>query len=84
MEGKIASVDKALNAAGDTAVQSVKTRTTAGVPPPLAPRTMAARRRKHKNTATGASPLPPQFGGFTPLVDTAQMLNSVTYVVKKS
>ena len=84
MEGKPESMDKAFNAAGMTAVQSVKTRTSAGVPPPLAPRTIAARRRKHKNTKAGISTLPPQFGGMTPLIDTAQMLNSVTYTIRKS
>lgn len=83
MEGKPESMTKAFMAAGDTAVQSVKKRTTAGVPPPLAPRTIAARRRKHKNTKTGPSELHPMFGGMTPLVDTAQMLNSVAYTIRK-
>ena len=83
MEGKPESMEKAFNAAGMTAMQSVKTRTAAGIPPPLAPRTMAARRRKHKNTKPGNSPLPQMFGGFTPLVDTGQLLASVTYVVRK-
>ena len=83
MEGRPETVDKALHAAGDTAVQSVKNYITAGISPPLKPRTMAARRAKHRNTKTGPSPLPPQFGGLTPLVDTSQMLNSITYTVVK-
>src|SRR5580765_389883 len=75
MEGNPESMQKAFMAAGDTAVQSVKKRTTAGVPPPLAPRTRAARMRKHKNTKPGASPLPAMFGGLTPLIDSGQMYN---------
>lgn len=82
-EGKPASVDKALHAAGTTARDSVKQRISAGIAPPLAESTKQRRRGKHKNTKAGPSDLAPHFGGFTPLVDTAQMLNSITYALRK-
>src|SRR4051812_46011538 len=83
-EGKPAAVDRAFHAAGTVAVGSVKTRITAGIAPPLAELTKQRRRAKHKNTKAGPSVLPQRFGGFTPLVDTAQMLNSITYSIQKT
>jgi hypothetical protein len=83
-EGELPKFDAAMNSAGTVAVSSVKTHITAGIPPPLAPLTRARRQAKRKKTKTGPSPLPSMFGGMTPLVDTAQMLNSVTYVLRKT
>jgi len=83
-EGKPGASDKAWNAAGTVVVNAVKKRITAGIPPPLRPRTIAARKRKHRKTRTVDPDLPPVFQGMTPLVDTAQLLNSITYVVRKA
>jgi hypothetical protein len=70
-------MDKGLHAAGMTAVSSVKNRIVGGLDPPLSPRTIAARRRRTPSrTAT-------EQADVTPLVDTAQMLNSISYVIKK-
>jgi hypothetical protein len=71
-------IDKGLNSAGQTAVSSVKYRiTNSGELRALEPRTIAARRRRTPSrTATTQEDV-------TPLVDTAQMLNSITYVIKK-
>lgn len=81
LEGKTASVDKALQAAGITAVSAVKARITAGIPPPLAPATVAARRRRSKGSSYRRKAS--TSSDVTPLIDTAQMLNSITYVIRK-
>jgi hypothetical protein len=87
-------LDRALNAAGQTAVTAVKKTIVAGIPPPLKPGTVAARARHkgdaafnqayrqwHANYRPGHTEV--TSGGVTPLIDTAQLINSITYVVKK-
>jgi hypothetical protein len=76
VEGKKAAVDRALNAAGIKAVSAVKNRIVAGIAPPLAPATIAGRRRRGGQSTTTSV-------DTTPLVDTAQMLNSISYVIRK-
>lgn len=75
--GDIAAMERALHAAGITAVSAVKAHITAGIPPPLAQATIDARRRRASSRkATGAQDV-------TPLVDTAQFLNAISYVLRK-
>lgn len=77
LSGEPGRMDRALHAAGTTAVSAVKNRIVAGLQPPLSPVTIALRRaRTPSRKARVAS-------DTTPLVDTAQMLNSISYVVKK-
>lgn len=69
LDGDAGAMDRALNAAGLNAVSEVKRKITAGIPPPL----KRPRRRKGR----------PRGGQQTPLIDTGQLLNSITYVVRK-
>jgi hypothetical protein len=67
-------------AGGQAAVSGIKVRIVAGIPPPLSPVTVARRRIRsagssYRRRATTAS-------DTTPLVDTAQMLNSVSFVLR--
>lgn len=68
LDGDSAGVDKALNSAGLVAQNSVKARINEGDFTPLAPSTVAARKRKGDDDPK-------------PLVDTGQLRNSITYVV---
>jgi len=70
-------LDRGLHAAGMTAVSSVKGRIVDGLQPALSPRTIAARRSRTPSRQARTS------DDVTPLVDTAQMLNSITYVIKR-
>jgi len=72
---------KCLHAAGIKAVSGIKNRITAGLKPDLAPRTVQMRLARHaaQAAAVGASGA----ADMTPLVDTAQMLNSISYVIRK-
>jgi len=76
--GDEGTMTNALNAVGTTAVSAVKNTITAKIPPPLQPATVRARRRYRATPATAAD-----IAGATPLVDTAQMINSITYVIKE-
>lgn len=70
-------MERGLHAAGMAAVSSVKVRIVSGLEPPLKPATIRARQRRtpSRQAATSAD--------VTPLVDTAQLLNSISYVIKK-
>jgi hypothetical protein len=95
LEGNDGRMDRALNAAGQTAVSAVKSKITAGIPPPLKPETVAARRRHRGQRGRAARAAYRQFhtrfeagietgfGGITPLVDTAQYINSITFVKRQ-
>lgn len=95
MDGK--GPDKVLrlmNGLGLRAQGWIKLKLRSNIPPPLAMRTVMARinrrkskayRRKkieavQKNVAAG---LPPQSGLFIALIDTAQLLNAISYVVRR-
>lgn len=82
------AVDQGLHQVGIIASGSIKKTINAGIPPPLADSTVRARARKGSKGAmwemawrnAGA---PPGVDGLAkPLVDTAQMRNAVTYVVR--
>lgn len=81
LRGDLAAADRYLEAAGIEAVSSIRRTIQAGVPPPLKPATVAARRRRSKGStyrrkAVAAS-------DTTPLIDTAQYLQSISYVLRK-
>lgn len=74
VNGDIASIEKALTAAGLEAQKSVRAKITTGPFVKLKDATIAARRRKHKGRkSTNVS--------VTPLVDTGQLRNSINFVV---
>ena len=70
LDGKPQSVVNQFNAAGMAGAAAIKNRINSNTPPPLKPGTIAARKRRGvKRTNT--------------LVDTGQMRNAVTYVVRR-
>ena len=97
LTGNKGLVNASLNRAGLAAQNAIRAVITEGIPPPLKPETIAARkygrktasRRKGekeymKQIAEGATPAEAQASvGITPLVNTGQLRNSITYVVKK-
>ena len=80
LAGKMDAVDKNLHAAGLAGQNAVRMKIKSGPFVPLAPATVAARRRRSKGSsyrrkATAAA-------DTTPLVDTGEMLKALTYVVR--
>jgi hypothetical protein len=80
LDGKPTVVRKIYMAAGQTAVNSVTAVIRAGIPPPLKPGTVARRRVRsrgsnYRRKATTAAQT-------IPLIDTGQLLRSVTYVLR--
>lgn len=83
-----------LSRVGIIAVRSIKNRITAGIPPPLAPATIAGRirrikgkKRKQKiaDARAAGTPWSRQSGSegiFTPLKVTGQLFNAITYVLR--
>jgi hypothetical protein len=76
--GKMDEADRAWNAAGLTAVSGVKARIQSNIPPPLSPVTVA---RRVARRGGGGGPV--TASSFTALIDTAQFINSITYVVRQ-
>lgn len=70
LDGDSGAVDKALNTAGLMAQDSIRNEINNGPPPALAESTLAARKRKGIKSTK-------------PLVVTAQMRNSVNYVIRE-
>lgn len=70
LEGRLDAGEKALHRAGIVAVNSVRAKINEGIPPPLAPATIAARKRRGRT-------------GTKPLIDTGQFRNAITYVLRK-
>lgn len=68
--GDLAGVERQLTGAGTTAASSVKNLINDGIAPELSARTLAARRARGVTRTK-------------PLVDTAQLRNSITYVIRK-
>jgi hypothetical protein len=64
------AIEKGLNKAGLIAQNSIRATINAGVPPPLKEGTLAGRRRRGRT-------------GTAPLIDTGQLRNSITYVLRK-
>ncbi|WP_238925097.1 hypothetical protein [Achromobacter insuavis] len=70
LDGNAAGVERALVRAGLRAQNSVRAKIQDGPFDPLAPRTLADRKKRGRT-------------GEKPLLDTGQLRNSVTYVVRK-
>lgn len=70
IDGQSDAVDKAFHAAGMIGQNGVRKRINNGDFQPLAEATLAARRRRGRT-------------GTKPLIDTGQLRNSVTYVIRK-
>lgn len=69
LEGNRTGVDENLNAAGLAAQNAVRAKINTGPFAPLKPQTLAARRRRGRT-------------GDKPLIDTGQLRNAVTYVIR--
>lgn len=69
LDGNMGGAERALHAAGLTAQSAIRRKINTGPFLPLAPYTLAQRRRRGRTSDK-------------PLVDTAQMRNSITYVVR--
>jgi len=69
LEGDYVKTEKALEAVGLIAQNGLRAMVNSNIPPALKPATLAARRRRGRT-------------GTRTLVDSAQMRNSLTYVVK--
>lgn len=84
LEGKESAMMKQLNAVGMNAAQSVQRKLQDGPFAPLSPRTIAARMRKLKGT-TQLTAADRALGSvdIRPLIDTQQLLRSVTWVVRE-
>lgn len=78
LDGNTGEVDQSFDAVGLLAQGAVRGYIAAGIPPPLKPATIAARRRRTK----GSSYKRPA-GDTVPLIDTAQLLHSISYVKRK-
>jgi hypothetical protein len=95
-QGGANSVTLYLNRIGIIATRSIKGVITAGIPPPLAPSTIAGRirrikgkkrRQKIADAQAAGTPDSRQSGAegiFTPLVVTGQLRNSITYILRKA
>lgn len=70
IEGRTLDVERGLNAAGLVAQVAVKKVITDGIPPPLSEGTLEKRRARGVTRET-------------PLIDTGQLLNSITYVIRR-
>lgn len=94
LDGNKSNMEGALHAVGIVAATSIKKTIIADIPPPLAPATVAARIARRKSpswrakrrklvAANVAANKPPGAGIFTALIDTASLLNSITYVIER-
>ena len=97
LTGNEGLVNASLNRAGLAAQNAIRGVISEGIPPPLKPETIAARKYGRKTAsmrkgekeymrqiAEGATPAEAQASvGITPLVNTGALRNSITYVVKK-
>jgi hypothetical protein len=91
MEGNNDLMEKQLEAIGQRAATAVKAKMTAGLAPPLAASTVRARLRKtkagqkqlRKLKAAGTNLTDWGAANLRPLIDTGQLRQAVTYVVRK-
>jgi hypothetical protein len=81
LAGNTAAVDRYMTAAGIEAVSSVKRAIQEGIPPPLKPATIARRRKRSKASTYRRKAI--NAGDVTPLIDTAQYINSISFVLRK-
>lgn len=70
LRGRVEEVERQQNAIGLLCVSSVRRRLVQGPHAPLAPATLAARRRRGRT-------------GTRPLVDTGQLLAAITYAIRR-
>lgn len=70
LKGDKDAVDQTMTAVGLTAQSAIRNKISEGIPPPLAPRTLAQRRRRGRS-------------GEIPLIDTGQLRNAINFVVRK-
>lgn len=70
LDGDLTGAERRMGAAGLTAQNSVRARINSGIDPALKESTMADRRRRGRT-------------GTVPLIDTGQLRNSITYVIRK-
>lgn len=70
LRGNADGADKRVNAAGIVAQNAVREQINSNIPPPLAESTLEGRRRRGRT-------------GEIPLIDTGQLRNSITYVIRK-
>lgn len=71
LDGKTDAVDRGFNIVGLIGQNAVRAKINEGVPPPLKPETIAERKRRKRT-------------GTKPLIDTGQLRNSLTYVIRKT
>lgn len=88
LDGRPEAVDRGFHAVGLIGQNAVRAKVNEGVPPPLAESTLrarAARGRKgaQQELANRAAGLPASTELAKPLIDTAQMRNSLSYVIRK-
>jgi len=94
MDGKKESVMRQLHRIGLLAQNAVRKKISEGIPPPLAPSTIAGRIRRIKGkkrrgkidaAIAAGTPMSKQGGAegiFTPLIITGQLMRAVTYVIR--
>lgn len=82
LDGNPAAVERGFYKAGIIAVSAVKSGIAAGIPPPLKEATVRARRRRSAGSAYRRKATRPE--DVTPLIDSGQLINSITFVVRKS
>jgi hypothetical protein len=84
-EGKAADGQKQLEALGMMVTAAVKNNILAGGDPPFHDWSDSYKRQRGvagQKTRSAQTPNAPKSGNYTILVDTAQMLNSITYVIR--
>lgn len=81
LEGDQHKMMQELHKTGLVAQREVRATIQRGIPPPLSPRTVRARRRRSPGSSYRRRALTP--ADVTPLIDTGALLRSVSYVVKR-
>lgn len=87
--GDLSTIDRNFSSAGMLAVNAIVNVLNEGVPPPLADSTLRARARKYRSRWAERNELARRKAGFEPgmtlvkpLIDTGQLKQAVTYVVR--
>jgi hypothetical protein len=80
LAGDVAGVDQRFAQAGQLGVRSVQRTIQAGIPPPLAPATVARRRIRTPGSTYRRQATTP--ADVIPLIDTAQYLRAWTWVIR--
>lgn len=93
IDGRPEGVTRNLNAAGLIAQASIRARITEGIPPPLADSTIRGRRYQRgtatmragevKELSRRAAGRDPSVGLVKPLINTGQLRNAITYVIRR-